>query len=1089
MKPITLPPADIAGLLPGTAPVTSSVSGGLSVQPIKKVGYASTGQSFDIPEIVNARLQALSIPETKMIMTPERIKLRRYIAEKLYGTGATNKNSRADIVIGLPAAGKSSAVVRPLAEKYGSLIIDSDLAKELLPEFNKGIGSSALHKESARIIEKQVLPKALKNKDNIVLALLGKNRGKLQDMIDNLVNNGYNVHLYYNEISVNEAQKRAVSRFIERGRFVDPSYIQQIGLKPNQTYDTLKTYEKIKSYSKYSNEVPFGERPKLIESSTGKGIYGENAREGGKELGQTIPNGRSVKQLPIPEGLPKITPLDRFIAEGKIKINREGTRDVYSYKKGNEWQRARDSDSAVKAVTPKEEIVKSFPLELEQKAISIAIQKETIENSPLNQLIKYASKTGENKGKLPEVLGGKINGSGATSKFGKRGDDIVTEVFGRNIDSETARVEFEKFMARKKQLNEEEIALKQEIKDFKKSQGETQTKITPENKVTTPPSQVEAMSGGTGELRSLENIAKEQLSKSNLVNTGETFSLPHIIETMQTSVKSKINALDYIRTPDKVLKKIGLEKNAVELRTAYEGYLKELPQNINKITEWSREVPKESNIKVFKYLDGEAIDLNPAEIKVVGEIKSWLAEWADRLGLPKDNRIADYITHLFDEQLIKKEFDEDLAKIITDKIPSSVYDPFLLKRLGAKGYKQDTWAALDAYVKRGTRKAFMDNPLANLKEASKSLEKSQWDYVKKYADGINMRPTNLDNLIDNGIKQMIGYRLGQRPTTRITQFLRKATYRGMLGLNLSSALRNISQGINTYAKLGEKYTVIGYSKLLSPANYAELTRERIFAQNMIEDRTLSATKKLVEKLDKGLFFFFEQAERINRGSAYFGGKAKALAEGKTEEQAIEFGKKIVRDTQFLFGKIDTPVLLQSDLMKTLFQFQTFTTKQVEFLTEMAKNKEFAGLIRYGLAGLAFTYTIGQAFGMKPKDLIPIYRIGIPPSLKLPYEVVSAVINAPNKYGQPRSIGQKLSDISKSTIGYIPAGTQIKKTIQGMQTIQKGGSYDKAGRLQFKQGQSTPAKIQSILFGKYASQNAQNYFNRTSVSKSSNPFSR
>jgi hypothetical protein len=254
----------------------------------------------------------------------------------------------------------------------------------------------------------------------------------------------------------------------------------------------------------------------------------------------------------------------------------------------------------------------------------------------------------------------------------------------------------------------------------------------------------------------------------------------------------------------------------------------------------------------------------------------------------------------------------------------------------------------------------------------------------------------------------------------------------------------------------------------------------------------------MEKVDKTLFVFFDTAEKINRGSAYFGAKAKYISEhseklgkGITREEqylernAIKYAKKIVRDTQFSYATIDTPVMLQGDIAKTFLQFQTYGVKQAEFLTEMLKNKEYSGIIRYTLAGLAFVYTVGRAFGMKPEELIPFYSqftgqnslFQTPPSLKLPVELIKAGVSAPNKYGQERDWKQKLDDILKSGIGLIPAGSQMKKTIEGSKAIKEGGSFDKGGNLQFVQGQDLTDKVQAVLFGKYASQNAQGYFNK------------
>lgn len=586
----------------------------------------------------------------------------------------------------------------------------------------------------------------------------------------------------------------------------------------------------------------------------------------------------------------------------------------------------------------------------------------------------------------------------------------------------------------------------------------------------------------TGEERTLEKLAQQQASKANLVSGVEVSSLPKIIQ-QQTPVSKKVGLLDYIRTPENVLKKIGLEKESKLIRDSYEAYTKELPTNIQKITDWSKRVSPESNKRIFRYLDNQAVDLNPTELKVAGEIKVWLAEWADRLGLPKDNRIAEYITHIFDDQLIKKEFDEDLAKIIADKIPGSVYNPFLEKRLGAKGYIEDTWRALDAYVKRATRKVHMDKALNRLEEVSSSLEESQWKYIKRYADRINMRPTEVDNLIDNQLKQVIGYRLGQRPVANISRVLRQTTFRGMLGANLGSALRNLTQGVNTYAKLGEKYTAIGYKDVLTKG-LKELKAEGILDNSIIQDRTLSATKKALEKLDKGLFFFFDTAEKINRGSAYYGAKAKALSLGKTEAQAIDYAKKIVRDTQFLYGAIDTPVAMNSDIVKVMTQFMTYPIKQMEFLAGMAKNKEYMGVARYVLGGMAIVYTIGQALGLKPTELIPFYdyvsgqsKFGVPPSLKFPAELLKAGLGTKDKFGQERSLGKKLKDVAIAGAGVIPGGIQAKKTLEGSKMVAEGGSFDKSGKLQFEQGQSPASKLQSVLLGKYAGKGAREFFDK------------
>lgn len=775
-----------------------------------------------------------------------------------------------------------------------------------------------------------------------------------------------------------------------------------------------------------------------------------------------------------------LSEIDQAIADGKIRVSREGTRDIYEYKKGNTWQRARDESSALKGIAPKPSQALQLPQILQEKKLAIEIQSEALSNSPLNSLTKYVAKRGEFKGQLPEVLGkGK-------STWGRKGDDILTEHLG-NIDSETARAQMDKFLADKKALVEQKQIVSAEEKAYREGLKTSSTKVPPVVK-TSVSGPLPLYTGSTGEVRSVEKAAQESLARETANSGVELPSLTNIVK-QATPLSKRVGILDYIRTPENVLKKMGLDAEAKLIRKQYEGYVAELPKNIDKITAWSKEVPKDSNVKIFRYLDNENVDLTEKELKVALEIKDWLRQWADRLGLPQDNRIAEYITHIFDDQLIKKEFDEDLAKIITDKIPSSVYDPFLQKRLGAKGYKQDVWAALDAYVKRATRKVYMDPALARLEEAGASMEKSQWDYLKSYTDKINMRPSDFDTGVDNSLKQIIGYKLGQRPVANISRTMRQMTFRGMLGLNVGSAARNLSQGVNTFAKLGTRYTATGYVSLFKKGSFDELKNVGVLANNFVQDRALSATKKSIEKLDKGLFFMFDLAEKINRGSAYFGAKAKALAGNMSEADAIDYAKKIVRDTQFNYGSIDTPVAMNSDIAKIFTQFLTYPVKQTEFLLGMAKNKEYMGIARYTLGGLAFVYTVGKAMGMDPTELVPWYNyvsgqstFGVPPSMKLPVEITKAAFNAPNAYGQPRSLGTKLSDIGTAGVGMIPGGLQIKKTVQGIQANMQGGSFDKAGRKQFSTGTSPASSVQNILFGKYASSGAQDYFNKTKVTK-------
>lgn len=241
---------------------------------------ASWDEILNSPEIRQAREQAKFDTPTIEINTPERQALRQQIADDLMQMGSfsgkdaagnelfagpVRRERRADIVIGPPAAGKSSVLANPLSQQYGSRIIDSDMAKAKLPEFNGGLGAGQVHLESAQIAEGIMIRQAIRDGDNIVIPWVGKTPEKLRTALEKLKRAGYTVYLSLNELDPDKAARRAVERFQNTGRLVDPEYVLSVGWKPSEVYDILKTEGRFDGYVRYSNDVPYGQPAKLIE--------------------------------------------------------------------------------------------------------------------------------------------------------------------------------------------------------------------------------------------------------------------------------------------------------------------------------------------------------------------------------------------------------------------------------------------------------------------------------------------------------------------------------------------------------------------------------------------------------------------------------------------------------------------------------------------------------------------------------------------------------------------------------------------------------------------------------------------------------
>lgn len=577
----------------------------------------------------------------------------------------------------------------------------------------------------------------------------------------------------------------------------------------------------------------------------------------------------------------------------------------------------------------------------------------------------------------------------------------------------------------------------------------------------------------------LHKVLQKARSTKDPIGTSEPFD--NMVRQAATDVRHKVSFLDYFATPEKVLTKIGLGNEAKQLRVAYDKYLDELPQEINRIKSWITRAPgKESDQRIFQYLDGKKVQLIGEEQKVADEIKAYMVQWAERLGLPKDKRITNYITHIFPKES-GGEFDQEIAGLIKDKVAGSVYNPFLQKRTNVGGYIESWQQAVQAYAKRAVRKANMDPVLAKIKEVSENLETSQYNYVKTKIGQINLRPTDIDNLLDNAIKQSpIGYKFGNRPVTVITQKARQMVYRGLLGLNPGSALKNLTQISNTYAELGEKYTAIGYLKVMNNlpkflrGAQTELEQVGVLRDNfMMDTKQITAWKSLLQKTDEVLYYAFNLAEKINRGGSYFGAKAKAHSLGMNEADAVNYAKEIVRKTQFSFGSVDTPAALGSDIMKTLLQFQTYTLKQFEFLGTKFSEKDFAGLARYVGSTYLLAATFGKFLGWEPKDLFPGLRVGTPPTLQLPYGLYQAATQGTDQYGNELTPTQRLlnQNVVKGATSYFPAGGQISKTYQGVNAIREGGMYTPAGRLRYP----VEPSWQAAVLGPSRTEGARSYY--------------
>ena len=183
-------------------------------------------------------------------------------------------NRELTIVLGPPAAGKST-IANELALSNKSAILDSDEIKKTIPEYDGGIGASAVHEESSDLA-KTLQSLMIERGTNIVLPKVGHNASSIRETISLYKSKGYKVRLVDMDVTPQNAFIRMISRFLNTGRIIPPSYLDSVGSKPSATYQILKKEGAADGYAKIDNNGGFNDPKQVIEISGDNPLSGSS---------------------------------------------------------------------------------------------------------------------------------------------------------------------------------------------------------------------------------------------------------------------------------------------------------------------------------------------------------------------------------------------------------------------------------------------------------------------------------------------------------------------------------------------------------------------------------------------------------------------------------------------------------------------------------------------------------------------------------------------------------------------------------------------------------------------------------------------
>ncbi|MBR2216338.1 MAG: zeta toxin family protein [Selenomonadaceae bacterium] len=201
---------------------------------------------------------------TADIDTPERLQLREKVKREFLAMGSAVKTAgnqdalgeysfngslakdyQMVLVMGLPAARKSHQYTNPNSERMQAFILDCDVVKELLPEYQASYGGAAdaVHFESFAIMDaamQEFLTGEMKG-TNVILPIVATDLEELTaKYITPFEEAGYNVHAVFMDCTEEYSTGRNVARQLDTGRVFRSEVAFSFGNKPREVYFSLK---------------------------------------------------------------------------------------------------------------------------------------------------------------------------------------------------------------------------------------------------------------------------------------------------------------------------------------------------------------------------------------------------------------------------------------------------------------------------------------------------------------------------------------------------------------------------------------------------------------------------------------------------------------------------------------------------------------------------------------------------------------------------------------------------------------------------------------------------------------------------------
>lgn len=401
--------------------------------------------------------------------------------------------------------------------------------------------------------------------------------------------------------------------------------------------------------------------------------------------------------------------------------------------------------------------------------------------------------------------------------------------------------------------------------------------------------------------------------------------------------------------------------------------------------------------------------------------------------------------------------------------------------------------------------------------------------LRNYTNNI----ANKKDFGDRSMEQMLG-----RDAYSIMNNINSRVSANMVGANISSALTNFIPITQAWSQLSTKNLMKGmYESIKNTISYDGFADNSTYLTNRTQqaDR-LYKTK--IDKINDIVSLPFEAIDEFTSNTIVRAKYYDNLEKGMSDIDAMDNAGEFAKDVMAGRSKGDQPTIFnkKNPVFKLFTAFQLEVNNQYGYMFKdlpndlkdeaisklaLAFTKMFLGAFLYNM--LAETIT-GRKSAFSPIDMavddiktltndnmdlgeklkaiskdtaqeLPFVSgvVGggrLPISAAIPYastseyggNIISDISDLFDTEKKDKAIKSITKEFSKP-LYYIAmpfAGGQLKKTIEGLSMYDSdlpiAGSYTDTGKLRFEADTSTLGKLQSAVFGQYASKNAREYFN-------------